>query len=113
MSKFLRDNRRSPLPTGPKVPGATETYTLNSSEVQSFTPGVSKVTLYEVRTNADIRIVAHDSSYTFVKADEPEMWAFETDYFELGPAGSHPRQTISFVGSSGAATVRVSEYAEQ
>jgi len=106
MSKLLVDGRRNPLQTGVKKRGTYVEQTVNSSTQQTFTPNPPVKTLYEVRTTGDIRIAAHETGYTFVKANEPKMFAYEIDYVELSPSSlTAENSTVTFVGETGNATV--------
>jgi hypothetical protein len=107
VSKLFLDDRKNPVPSGRKLYGEATRLVLDASTSQDFTPSLDRPTLFEVRTTADIRICARPASYTFVKDDEPDMWGYEIDYFELGPLGSHPCQIITCVGTTAAATVTI------
>lgn len=111
MSKLLIDDRHNPFPTGRKLPGTLVKFTLNTSTTQDFTPTLTAKTLFEVRTTADIKCCTHDATYTFVKANEPIMWASEIDLIELGPAGVHPAQTFTMVGDTASAVVYITQLA--
>lgn len=112
MSKLLLDGRRNALQTGVKRRGTSVERTVNSTSPDTFTPNPAVKTLYEVRTTGDIRIAAHEAGYTFDKAAEPTMWAFEIDYIELSPSSIEgANSTVTFVGDTGNATVRFTELA--
>jgi hypothetical protein len=112
MSKLIVDGRRNPIQTGVKKRGTYVEKTVNASSPDTFTPNPAVKTLYEVRTTGDIRIAAHETGYTFVKANEPKMFAYEIDYVELSPSSlEDENSTVTFVGDTGNATVSFVELA--
>lgn len=110
MSTQILDDKKNPFPTYAKVPGGAVDYTVTGSNNETFSPSIERATTYEVRTTADIRIVAHEGSHVFNPSAEPRMWAGEIDLIELGPE-PHPRQTITMRAISGNATVTIAELA--
>jgi hypothetical protein len=111
MSKLFVDDRRNSIQSGPKIPGQTTEINVNSAEPYEFVPTLDRPTLFEVKTTGDIRIAAHPASYTFVKATEHFMFAYEIEFFQLAPEGQGDASIITVVGATSSCTVYISPVA--